>query len=71
MWFGSFEIAVLLPNEALRVERLKIGPASPQQARRVEAAVRHLVMPSITLLTTTAWPLLASRGTPGLPTRLA
>ena len=49
MWFGSFEIAVLLPNEALRVERLKIGPASPQQARRVEAAVRHLVVPSITL----------------------
>ena len=25
MWFGSFEIAVLLPNEALRVERLKTG----------------------------------------------
>ena len=46
MWFGSFEIAVLLPSEALRVERLKTGPASPQQARRVEAAVRHVVMPT-------------------------
>jgi len=29
MWFGSFEIAVLLPNEALRVDEVENRPGEP------------------------------------------